>query len=212
MPWHRPARAASKPANDQPRPWTDDRAWLLSLRQPPGCRARTDTLAAWVAAAGGQLADGTALLPPLRPHAERRLAEVELRRVLRDARVACVDDPTLVLPDPAAPPPSRADEEEGDDGRPADLPRLPARELPRLAHRRHPEGADAERARWLGAEPRPQRLRDTGWLRQRVQDPEARARAKAVLKLDGRSLDAIAAGGAGLASWRWKQLREALGP
>jgi hypothetical protein len=64
-------------------PWTDDRAWILEVTRAPTRDAQVAALSAWVAAAGGRLDGGVAELPPLRPRRERRLAELELRRLLR---------------------------------------------------------------------------------------------------------------------------------
>jgi hypothetical protein len=49
-------------------------------------------LAAWVAAAGGETVGRTVMLPVLRPHRERRLAEIELRRMCRQAGLEILED------------------------------------------------------------------------------------------------------------------------
>ena len=58
---------------------------------------------------------------------------------------------------------------------------------------------------------RPRVPKNHEWLRGRIADPELRARAKQVLRLDDELLDAIAEGGVGLGSSSWRKLREALG-
>ncbi|HEX6015402.1 MAG TPA: hypothetical protein VFY87_27100 [Geminicoccaceae bacterium] len=61
------------------RGWDDDRAWIADVVRAPDAGRKLAVLAGWVAAAGGRLEDGHAVLPAL-PH---RLAAVELRRMLR---------------------------------------------------------------------------------------------------------------------------------
>jgi hypothetical protein len=64
-------------------PWTDDRAWIFATTHAADRPGAIALLAAWVAAAGGRLEGEMAWLPRLGPPARRRLAEVELRRMLR---------------------------------------------------------------------------------------------------------------------------------
>jgi hypothetical protein len=63
--------------------WTDDRAWICEVQNAPDQKAKLAILTAWVESAGGQVTDGTAHLAPLQPPHQRRLAELELRRMLR---------------------------------------------------------------------------------------------------------------------------------
>jgi hypothetical protein len=64
---------------------------------PGARRARPAVLVECATAAGGKLVDGVALLPPLRPRHERRLAESELRPVLRRMGIGQHDDAALAL-------------------------------------------------------------------------------------------------------------------
>jgi hypothetical protein len=72
--------------------WTDDRTWIAAIRHAPDASAKLGVLAEWAAAAGGGIVDGVARLPPLRHHRERRLAEVELRRVAWQLGLEVVED------------------------------------------------------------------------------------------------------------------------
>jgi hypothetical protein len=54
--------------------------------------AKLSILAAWVAAAGGETCGRTVMLPALRPPPERRLAELELRRLVRQLGLELVED------------------------------------------------------------------------------------------------------------------------
>jgi hypothetical protein len=63
-------------------PWADDRAWILAVTHAAERPAKVALLVEWVAAAGGRLEGELAWLPPLGPPPRRRLAEVELRRML----------------------------------------------------------------------------------------------------------------------------------
>jgi hypothetical protein len=67
--------------------WTDDRAWICEVGDAPDEAAKLAVLTTWVKSAGGRVADGTAYLAPLRPHQQRRLAELELRRMLLQHRL-----------------------------------------------------------------------------------------------------------------------------
>jgi hypothetical protein len=76
-----------------PRPdWTDDRAWILEIQRAPDLSTKLEVLAAWVAVVGGEIVDGMALLLVLRPHRERRLAELELRRMARQLGLEILED------------------------------------------------------------------------------------------------------------------------
>jgi hypothetical protein len=85
--------------------WTDDRAWVGRVVRAAPPEAKLATLAAWVGAAGGTVAGGVAILPPLRPRHARRLAELEVRRLARRFGLEAVEDPARVLPPPVAPRP-----------------------------------------------------------------------------------------------------------
>ena len=76
----------------EPVDWTDDRAWIGDIRDGPDEASKLAILAAWVAAAGGETCGRTALLPALRPPPDRRLAELELRRMVRQFGLEVVDD------------------------------------------------------------------------------------------------------------------------
>jgi hypothetical protein len=64
---------------------------------PGDCRARLAVLVESTTAAGGKKVGGVALLSPLRPHHGRRLAESELRPVLRRMGIGQHDDAALAL-------------------------------------------------------------------------------------------------------------------
>lgn len=66
------------------RRWHDDRGWIADVTSAATADEKLAVLATWVAAAGGRLLGGTADLPAL----PRRLATLELRRMLRQAGVA----------------------------------------------------------------------------------------------------------------------------
>jgi hypothetical protein len=72
--------------------WTDDRAWILEIQRAPDLSTKLEVLAAWVAVVGGEIVDGMALLPALRPPRERRLAELELRRMVRQLGLEILED------------------------------------------------------------------------------------------------------------------------
>jgi hypothetical protein len=73
--------------------WADDRAWIADLVRAPDAQSKLAVLSGWVAAAGGRVEAGRALLPAL----PRRLAAVELRRMLRQygITVAACLEPSL---------------------------------------------------------------------------------------------------------------------
>jgi hypothetical protein len=72
--------------------WTDDREWLADIPRAPDEAAKLEKLAAWVTAAGGEICGRTVMLPALRPHPERRLAELELRRMVRQFGLEILED------------------------------------------------------------------------------------------------------------------------
>jgi hypothetical protein len=84
---HLPRTTAGNPAvsaeDPETAPWTDDRAWIAGIRDAPDEGSKLAVLAVWVAAAGGETVGRTVMLPALRPSPERRLAELELRRMCR---------------------------------------------------------------------------------------------------------------------------------
>jgi hypothetical protein len=71
--------------------WTDDRAWIRDVRNGPDHQAKLAILTAWVESAEGRVTNGTAHLAPLQPPQQRRLAELELRRTLRQHGLDVVD-------------------------------------------------------------------------------------------------------------------------
>jgi hypothetical protein len=73
-------------------PWTDDRSWLRSIAQASDAAAKLEALAAWATAAGGAITGRTVMLPALRPHHERCLAELELRRMGRSLGLEVLED------------------------------------------------------------------------------------------------------------------------
>jgi hypothetical protein len=89
----RSPRAPGEPAQKVPS-WTDDRAWIREIRHAPDEASKLAILAAWVTAAGGETMGRTTLLPALRPHRDRRLAEVELRRICEQFGLAALEDET----------------------------------------------------------------------------------------------------------------------
>jgi hypothetical protein len=78
-------------AGNRCRHWADDRAWIGDVGRACAPEAKLQVLAAWVAAAGGETCGRTVMLPALRPQRERRLTELELRRMLRQAGLDVVD-------------------------------------------------------------------------------------------------------------------------
>jgi hypothetical protein len=88
----RKARAVCE-ISPSPRPdWTDDRAWIREIRHATDEAAKLLVLAGWVAAAGGETMARTVMLPALRPRNERRLAELELRRMCEQAGLEILED------------------------------------------------------------------------------------------------------------------------
>jgi hypothetical protein len=88
-----PSEAAQNYELNAPRPdWTDDRAWISAIRHAPDEATKQAALAKWVAAAGGEACGRTAVLPALRPHCERRLAELELRRMCRQLGLEVLEE------------------------------------------------------------------------------------------------------------------------
>jgi hypothetical protein len=87
--------------------WTDDRAWIGLIARAGPREAKLEALAAWAAAAGGEIVGGLARLPPPRQHRARRLAELELRRMCRSLGVAVLEDegwpPPAEAPAPGCP-------------------------------------------------------------------------------------------------------------
>jgi hypothetical protein len=72
--------------------WADDRAWIARMLRARAEAATLETLAEWVATAGGETVGRTVMLPALRPHRERRLAELELRRMCRQFGLEILED------------------------------------------------------------------------------------------------------------------------
>ena len=68
-------------------PWHDDRAWIADIVRATTPADKLAVLAEWVAAAGGRLGGRLVLLPPL----PQRLATLELRRMVRQARLVIGD-------------------------------------------------------------------------------------------------------------------------
>jgi hypothetical protein len=67
----------------RPHRWQDDPAWIDNYIHATSGEERAAVLAAWVGATGGRLVGTEAVLPPL----PRRLAALELRRLLRQAGI-----------------------------------------------------------------------------------------------------------------------------
>jgi hypothetical protein len=86
-----PAATCCYPAATEP-DWTDDRSWILDIRSAGDETAKLSVLAAWVAAAGGETTGRTVTLRALRPPRERRLAEVELRRMCEQVGLEILED------------------------------------------------------------------------------------------------------------------------
>jgi hypothetical protein len=84
--------------------WTDDRAWITDWRWATDCLAKVVILARWVNAAGGRIEHDVALLPPL----PRRLAALELRRMLRQSRIEVREHVDGAVEDTTLPPPPHA--------------------------------------------------------------------------------------------------------
>ena len=87
-----PAHDGRGPAGPPEPHWTDDRAWISDIVRAPDAAAKLAVLADWIARAGGETVDRTVMLPALRPRHERRLAEVELRRMCRQAGIEILED------------------------------------------------------------------------------------------------------------------------
>ena len=69
--------------------WTDDRAWVAEIVRAATTDEKLATLFSWVLAADGWIEGTTALLPAL----PRRLAALELRRMLRQSRIEVREAP-----------------------------------------------------------------------------------------------------------------------
>jgi hypothetical protein len=72
--------------------WTDDQAWIAYIHHARDEAAKLEVLAAWVTAASGETCGRTVMLPALRPHWERRLAELELRRMIEQFGLEVLED------------------------------------------------------------------------------------------------------------------------
>jgi hypothetical protein len=87
-----PSREAGKEPKVERPSWTDDRAWLADIRHARDDAAKLAVLADWVAAAGGETCGRNVMLPALCPPRERRLAELELRRMCRQAGLEILEN------------------------------------------------------------------------------------------------------------------------
>jgi hypothetical protein len=85
-------RAESRPAGPVQPQADDDRAWIGDILRARDAAAKLAILSEWITATGGETCGRTALLPALRPHNVRRLAEVELRRMCRRAGLEVLED------------------------------------------------------------------------------------------------------------------------
>lgn len=74
-------------SSHRPRRWYDDRDWIADFVRAADNVAKLAVLKAWVEAAGGHLVDHRAMLPPL----PRRLATLELRRILRQVGITIIE-------------------------------------------------------------------------------------------------------------------------
>jgi hypothetical protein len=105
--WSAPEQPVVAPARPKTRDWADDRAWTSRFVAAPTLEAKRAVLTRWAEAMGGMVVDGAVVLPPLQPHAVRRLAEVELRRLLRQVGVEVREDDArrrqrVIIPEDAA--------------------------------------------------------------------------------------------------------------
>ena len=72
--------------------WTDDRTWIADVLRAPDEAAKLSVVAAWVTAYGGETCGRSVMIPALRPHRERRLAELELRRMCRQLGLEVLEE------------------------------------------------------------------------------------------------------------------------